>query len=752
MKIVSSIIHWILTISLRWKLLIPFLFLSFVGTTVIVYIGLKSQETLIKKQEKKELERIYQIFLTVIDHREVQALSIAIMVASNPVAKSSLAEMNRESLISTFMPIYEELEREFGIGQFHFHIPPARSFLRLHLPGESGEMISYRSEVMEAIKSGKTVSGPEWGLTGLAIRSVAPVFDGDTLVGTIEIGFRFDAPFLEQIKKQWQADFALYEKGGKEIYVPLASTTDWWKLYNPFPLEHDPQEDAPVILVAPAQATDKSILLGPVTDYRGDMVALVQIESDRSAIMSRLQRTRNLMLLVGGIGMFLSFALTCLIAHLFIRPIKEIVRSAREIAQGERENRLKLRPLDEMGILTLSLNTMLDALQQRRREIAAYAHTLERMVEERTGDLVLSEEKYRTLVEHIPLIVYRLLNGGTPVFINPYFTEKLGYSIEEAMADREFWLEKICGKGTGEGNKVPEQCWEEGAELHIERIVHSKKGEELVFIDHAIPALDENGRVKWIDGTMVDITELKRLQERTLQTEQIKLLGEISARFAHEIRNPLTIVGGFARRLYKSLSPEYPSYRFAQIILEEVGRLEDILQIIISSIEPFTLNVNKVDLNKTLADCLEGLKESIILRHLHIETFFDQAIKPLEGDVDLLQRAFECMLKHAIISSPKHETLIVRTKKKNGNCIVMISQRAESLAEDDLEQFFFPRILGKVSSDIKELPLAKIIVHRHAGRVTVERESEDRILLRIELPQVLPKLRGARREDNLSNA
>ena len=48
---------------------------------------------------------------------------------------------------------------------------------------------------------------------------------------------------------------------------------------------------------------------------------------------------------------------------------------------------------------------------------------------------------------------------------------------------------------------------------------------------------------------MVDITELKKLQETALRTEEIKVLGEISARFAHEMRNPLTTAGGFARRL-----------------------------------------------------------------------------------------------------------------------------------------------------------------------------------------------------------
>ena len=741
---ISLITDWILRMSLKWKLLLPFLILSFIGTTVLVYIGLRSQEKLIKNEELKELARVYQIFLTVIDHRETQALSLATMVAVNPIAEAALALRDREGLYRSFVPLYDELRKNFGIGQFHFHIPPAKSFLRLHMPEESGEMISYRREVIDAMKSGKAVSGLEWGLTGLGIRGVAPVYYAGELAGTVEIGFPFDAPFLDQLKGEWQTDLTVYEKRGEDNYILLATTVKGHAFYDPFPLNGDLRSGWPRMLISPAGAPDRSVLLGTVSDFYGETVALVQIEVDRSAIMRRLEKTRNLMFLVGGVGIILSFALTWLVAYLFVRPIVEIVHDADEIARGRREKRLKIRPSDEMGRLTISLNTMLDSLQARRREIANYARTLERKVQERTADLVSSEEKYRTLVENIPLIVYRLLDDGTTEFLNPYFTEKLGYSIEEAVGNKRFWWEKVCGYTGGPEDDMVRHCWEKGAELRVERVIKSRKGEELIFIDHAIPALDEHGNVKWVDGTMVDITELKNLQERTLQTEEIRVLGEISARFAHEIRNPLAIAGGFARRLCNAMSQDDPHYKFAQIIVEEVARLEDILQIILSSIEPFTLTVSRVDLNKSLQHCLDELEESIQVRQIHLETIFDPALDSIDGDSDLLHRAFECLLKHAVVSSPRNDSLLVATEKRNGTCVVKISHRAEGLGDEDLEQFFFPRITGKTGSDIKDLPLAKVIIHRHGGKVTVQREVEGRILLRIELPVVLPKPRGGK--------
>ena len=81
---------------------------------------------------------------------------------------------------------------------------------------------------------------------------------------------------------------------------------------------------------------------------------------------------------------------------------------------------------------------MLDSLKKRRSEIEDYAKTLEEKVQERTVDLEASEEKYRTLVENVPLIVYRIRQDGTTEFVNYYLKESLGYSIEEAMGDRLF--------------------------------------------------------------------------------------------------------------------------------------------------------------------------------------------------------------------------------------------------------------------------------------------------------------------------
>ena len=734
----ASILYRLKSLSLKWKLLIPFLFFSFVGTTALVYIGLTSQEELIKEEEKKEVLRFHNLFLTLMDQKKEQALSMAAVIATNPQVQKLLMERDRGALVELLLPLYQQLKRDYGIVQFHFHIPPGKSFLRLHMLEEFGEMIAYRNAVIDTMRSRKPAGGLEWGLAGLGIRGVVPVFHKDMLAGSIEIGFPFGKLFLDDLKKKWGVDFTVYERKGGGVYTPLATTLEQANDFSPDAHMLDSIGDSPLILIAPDRQPKRSILLGPIKDYCGELAALVEVNVDRSEIIKRLSDTRRLMLFVGLSGIFVSFVLIWVVASIFVRPIKEIVIEAHEIAEGKRKSSLHQRPGDEIGALTHSLNTMLESLRQRRMQVQEYARTLETRVQERTADLVTSEEKYRTLVQTLPLIVYRVLNDGTTEFINPYFTQALGYTADEVVGDKTFWPEKICGAEGSHNQEILDICWGNLSEFRVERVVRNKQGHLLTFIDQAIPHRGRQGRVKWVDGIMLDITELKQLQERAIRTEEIRVLGEISARFAHEIRNPLATAGGFARRLRDSLSEDDPHRNIANIIVEETARLEDILHIILSSIEPVTLFISEVNLKHLLRSCLGELQEEIDEKKINLLEILPRSVPNIHGDEGLLNRALENLLENAIIIMPEGAELLLSMSQENGYLVTIIRHRAEGLSKEDLDQFFFPRFTSKGGSGVLELPLSKMIIHRHGGKIDVFREDENDIALKIELPVKSP--------------
>jgi PAS domain S-box-containing protein len=734
----SDTISRLQSISLKWKLLIPFLFFSFMGTTSLVYIGLSSQQEIIKEEEKKELFHFFEIFQASVRYKGDQALSMATIIAQNPVIETLLWQQDRQGLLDYALPLFEELKKDFGIRQLHFHVLPGKSYLRVHMPEQSGEMIAYRTSIMDALKSGKGKRGLEWGLTGLGIRGVMPVFRDKKLVGSLEIGYPFGRSFLLRLKRHWGPDFAVYEKRSPDTYALLASTDGPGKTFSLTKSLVPDAIETTQIFIAPPRFPNVALLTGPLRDYRGDVVALVEIEVNRSAIVDRLSKTQTLMVVVALVGICISFFLVWVVALLFIRPIKEIVFAAQEIAQGRRETRVSPGPNDEIGVLGRSLNTMLNSLKERRLQIEEYARTLERRVEERTADLVSSEEKYRTLVDNLPVGVYRILSDGTIEFINPYLLNTLGFDPEDMVGNRSFWQNRIWGYDEAECEGIMDVLKEEDAQgFRVERVVKDKEGHKHVFMDQAIPFWDESGKLRWFEGIMVDITQLKQLQEKALRTEEIRLLGEISARFAHEMRNPLATVGGFARRLQESTSEDERQKMFAKIIVDEVARLEDILKSILSSIKPFTLNIVTVNVNDIITASLDEESQRIGEKKIRLETQLFPSLPRIQGDAVFLKRAFGCILKNEVINMPEGETLFLTTGSEAENVVVTIRHDAKGLANEDLSQFFYPRFTGKAETTIHDLPLAKVVIHRHGGTVDVFRDGED-VVLRIELPLTPP--------------
>jgi methyl-accepting chemotaxis protein len=201
-------------ISLKWKLLIPFLFLASIGASALFAVSYRFQASLIHVNEAERLKNQYQYFMNGIEFKTNMAMSLAYMVAENPDVAEAFANRDRKLLIALLQPAYQKLHEGFGIEQFHFHVPPATSFLRLHALDEYGEsMEASRHTINKARETGTGAGGLERGAFGFGIRSVVPVFYDNKQVGTVEIGLSFEEPLLEEFKKNYGSDLTLYVQG-----------------------------------------------------------------------------------------------------------------------------------------------------------------------------------------------------------------------------------------------------------------------------------------------------------------------------------------------------------------------------------------------------------------------------------------------------------------------------------------------------------------------------------------------------------
>jgi len=722
-------------ISLKWKLLIPFLFLSFGGTLFLILFNLHSQINLIETNEREQLVGYYQAFADQVADRERTALSLAYTVAGSPAVQGAFARRDRTALIRLLLPVYQILAEQFGVKQFHFHVPPATSFLRLHRLHQHGErMAAYRHTINKVEQTGKGIAGLEWGDTGFGVRGVAPVYYRGKFIGTFEIGFSVEQPFLESLKARYPMELALLiptedDRGFTYLAksspaLPRLAESVYTRIFR---------TQKPEVLTSPPEARALALLLGPLRDFSGKSIGVVEIGVDRAATLAEVERNRNLLLMIMGGALVVSSLLIWWVAVIFLRPVQDIVQAAREIAAGRRAKTIDVRVHDEIGTLADSLNEMLASLGEARREVQAYCDTLEERVRVRTGELVEQKEKFETLVENAPLVVYRLMPDGATVYVNRFVEEILGYTPNQVIEDREFWVKTAHPEDRRRLEAGLQNCLEQGQEFRLEYRGLHKSGGETFLLNHALPVVDDAGRLLAVDGIIVDVTERKRLEEKIIQTEELKTLHEVSARLAHEIRNPLTSAGGFARRLLQDLPAQDPQRRKVEIIVYELGRLEHILKMILSYIRPISLQFSEEDLNRILEEAMRAAEAKINSRGIALEVELAAVTPTIRADRGQLLQAMQHIIETACDHIPREARLQIRTSG-NSTAVIHFAYPGLHVADDDIDHFFYPFVPDELTEMNLELPLTKVVLHKHGGIIAINRDKDNQINITITLP------------------
>ena len=166
----------------------------------------------------------------------------------------------------------------------------------------------------------------------------------------------------------------------------------------------------------------------------------------------------------------------------------------------------------------------------------------------RPADSEDCQQRYHRLFENAPLVAYSLNSQLCTVYISPYCQKLFGYSHKEIQNDHLFWDRHIHPEDRQRVRLSRENYLEERVSFTLEYRIIRRDRKVRHIINHTIP-ISLNNKIQCIDGFVFDITARKNLEEQLILTERIKVLNDMSLGVAHEIRNPLTSIGGFARLL-----------------------------------------------------------------------------------------------------------------------------------------------------------------------------------------------------------
>lgn len=243
----------------------------------------------------------------------------------------------------------------------------------------------------------------------------------------------------------------------------------------------------------------------------------------------------------------------------------------------------------------------------------------------------------------------------------------------------------------------------------------------LIFANQAASAIEIARIYKSLEETNKRLIDA---QDLLVRAKTLATLGEFSAGVAHELRNPLVSIGGFARRLAKMLDGEVKEARYARIIATEVENLERILSQILEFVGGGQPVRKKVDIVLLLEQVFTLFRDQMEKLKISLVTEFDETVRHLWVDEVQMRQLFINLIKNALEAmEAKGGTLKVASTRMadTGGAGFEISDTGVGISGEDLEKVFDPFFTKKTTGTGLGLSMcSRIVEGNHGGRIFMD--------------------------------
>ena len=219
--------------------------------------------------------------------------------------------------------------------------------------------------------------------------------------------------------------------------------------------------------------------------------------------------------------------------------------------------------------------------------------------------------------------------------------------------------------------------------------------------------------------------ELKKSQDNLIHAEKLASLGRLTADVAHEVRNPLMSIGGFARRLNKCLTGGKEK-QYSEIIITQVDRLESILRDVLTFSRGVQYRFEKRHLEKIISTTLEKYKHLSTELGITIKVRAGEAIPTVLIDEEQAVEALGNLIVNGMDAMPGGGVLEITLGKEHLNKItyvfVKVADKGRGIPEDELpfifEPFFSTKEIGHGTG--LGLSITRKIIEEHGGVIKAE--------------------------------
>ena len=248
------------------------------------------------------------------------------------------------------------------------------------------------------------------------------------------------------------------------------------------------------------------------------------------------------------------------------------------------------------------------------------------------------------------------------------------------------------------------------------------------------PLADETESVVGFIVTFQDLSEIKVEAERQRLQERMAAVGEMAARMAHEIKNPLASISGSAQVLASAGELDDNGQRLLSILVGESRRLSGILDGFLEYTRPHQADFVPCDLGSMLRDCMDLLGRSEEQRKDHRLQLSIPENLVVQGEEHLLRQIFWNLSRNALQAMPDGGDLEISAERRNSRVVLRWRDTGVGMTDEVRRQAFEPFMTTRRGGTGLGLAVVYAAVAEHAGTIAIDSAPGRGTVVTVELP------------------
>jgi signal transduction histidine kinase len=228
--------------------------------------------------------------------------------------------------------------------------------------------------------------------------------------------------------------------------------------------------------------------------------------------------------------------------------------------------------------------------------------------------------------------------------------------------------------------------------------------------------------------------ELKVAQQKLIRSERAAAVANLVQAVAHEVRNPIMSIGGFAARMKAGLAKTHKFQKYLDIILKETSKLEKLVQNVKEIADMHTAHPQPIDMGNLLSAVIKDFFPIMSRQAIHLEADIERRLPVIPVDWAQMSRALRNILQNSIEAMPQGGTIKVKARTLDSHIRIVVEDTGFGISEDMRESVHDPFVTSKISGVGLGLTMVYQIVTNHHGEITIKSRGGKGTIVTLDLP------------------